>query len=491
MIRTNYTGNGADNRNIIFKDTFFYLIGAVVPIVIGAVRSPIYTRHFSTEDFGLYSLAFLFFSYVSIICYSWIVTCGWRYYYQYKQSGNANVLFSNLTFLFLLFSILILIFSAVWYSVSDNLLLRRLIFLCFLQFFTSEIVSLFLIPLRLEGGVFWYNVIQIIRSVAGFLLLLILTFVFDYGIESFLTSIIFLNIVLILVVVVPYLIKMKLSFSRVNKRDLTILYKYGQIGLVANLCIALMVSSDRFVIERFAGLSEVGIYNQNYNIAQISIAALAQVYWTALNPTLLKSLEFQMDSEVTKKRFSQTFNIWALLFLPLTVYFILYAREIGVIMLGEEFRSGYPLIYMAAIAEFVKGFGRLPEWKLKFRNKVGLISITYISAVLCSIGLNMFFVPLFGYQSAGVIAIIISFSAAIIFGYAEDRNYNIGTMLKDGLFRISIAILVLQVIIHCFTSALKLPLFFYILEGGVFALFYFWLIIRNKRFSLKLAEDHE
>jgi O-antigen/teichoic acid export membrane protein len=146
---------------------------------------------------------------------------------------------------------------------------------------------------------------------------------------------------------------------------------------------------------------------------------------------------------------------------------------------------------MAAIVEFVKGFGRLPEWKLKFRNKARLISITYISSVLCSIGLNMFFVPRFGYQSAGVTAIIISFSTAIIFGYAEDRNYNIGTMFKDGLFRISITILVVQVIIHCFTSALKLPLVFYILEGGVFALSYFWLIIKNKRFSLKLAEDKE
>ncbi|WP_276501605.1 lipopolysaccharide biosynthesis protein [Terrimonas pollutisoli] len=479
------------SRNIIFKDTFFYLVGAMVPILIGAVRSPIYTRHFSTEDFGIYSLVFLFFSYVSIICYSWIVTCGWRYYYQYKQNGRTGVLFSNLVFLFLLFSILILIFSAVWHMLADHPLLKRLIFLCFLQFFTSEIVNLFLIPLRLEGGAFRYNVIQIIRSVASFVLLLLLTFVFDYGIESFLTSIIFLNIVLILVIVIPYILKMKISFNRVNKEDLTILYKYGQIGLVANLCMTLLVSSDRFVIEHFDGLSKVGIYNQNYNIAQISIAALVYVYWAALDATLLKSLEFQMDSEVTKKRLSQTFNTWALLFLPLTVYFILYAREIGVIMLGEEFRIGYPIIFMAAIVEFVKGFGRLPEWKLKFRNKVRLISITYISAVLCSIGLNMFFVPLFGYQSAGVTAIIISFSASIIFGYAEDRNYNIRTMLKDGLFRISIIILATQVMIHCITSTLKMPLYFYILEGGAFALSYFGLIIKNKRFSLKFAEVKE
>ena len=336
---------------------------------------------------------------------------------------------------------------------------------------------------------FWYNLIQIFRSVGSFLMLLILTFVFDYGIESFLTSIIGLNILLILVIVLPSFVKMKLSINRVNKGDLTVLYKYGRIGLVANLCIALMASSDRFVIDRFAGLSEVGIYNQNYNIAQISITALAHVYWTALNPTLLKSMEFQMDTEVTKNRFFQTFNVWMLLFLPLTVYFILYAWEIGVIMLGEEFRSGYSLIYMAAIAEFVKGFGRLPEWKLKFRNKVRLISITYISAVAGSIGLNIILVPLFGYQSAGVTAIVISLSAALVFGYADDGNYNIVAILKDGLFRLCVIILAIQVIIHCFTSTLKMPLFFYIMEGGLFALSYFWLIIKNKRFSLQLAED--
>ncbi|MFC0772822.1 lipopolysaccharide biosynthesis protein [Terrimonas alba] len=487
----NIQGKEQGTKNIIFKDTFFYLMGAVAPIVIGIVRSPIYTRHFSTEDFGLYSLAFLFFGYISIICYTWIINCGWRYYYQYKQKGRSKALFSNLVFLFLLFSILILVFSFCWYTMVDSPLLKRLILLCFLQFFTSEIVNLFLIPLRLEGGAFSYNIIQVIRSVAGFLLLLILTFVFDYGIESFLTSVIFLNVALIAVVVVPYAIKMKLSFSRVSKKDLINLVGYGQIGLIANLCMALLVSSDRFVIERYTGVAEVGIYNQNYNIAQITIAALVHVYWAALDPILLKTLEFQPDSETTKKRLSQAFNIWLLFFLPLTVYFVLYAREIAIIMLGKEFRIGYPVIFLAAVAEFVKGWGRLSEERLKFGNKVRLISITYISAVLCSIGLNIFFVPLFGYPAAGVTAIVINFLAAFVFGYAVHRNYPAMTIFKDGLFRISVIILAIQVIIHCFTSPLKMPLYFYILEGGVFALSYFWLILKNKRFSLKLAEDKE
>ncbi len=223
--------------------------------MVGLIKSPIYTRIFSTEDFGAYSLVLPAFGYFSIICYSWIINCVWRFYYKYKEGKGLNVLYSNLLFFYIAFSFVILLISSIWLSLADNILVKRLIFLCFLQYFSSEVLTLFFVRPRLEEKVFSYNLIQTVRAFASFGLLLLLTFVFDFGIESFLISNIILNILLILIIVIPDCFKLHLSLSLINKSDLKIFFEYGKIGLIISLCSALLISSDRFIIEFFTGLN--------------------------------------------------------------------------------------------------------------------------------------------------------------------------------------------------------------------------------------------
>jgi O-antigen/teichoic acid export membrane protein len=471
----------ANKNTLLLKDALWYLTGNMAPLIVGFIKSPIYTRHFSPEDYGAYTLVFLLFGYVSVVCYSWIISCGWRYYFRYKQKNQLSLLYSNLSFLYLVFSVGIFIFSAIWCGITGNFLVKKLIILCFLHFFSSEIINLLLIRPRLERRTLYYNLIQAVRAAGSFALLLLFTFVFNQGIESFLTSTIVLN-VLILCMIIPNYIRMKPSFRQISRNELIILCKYGQIGLVINICMALLVSSDRFVIEHFTGLAEVGIYNQNYNIAQISIATLINICCATFNPMLLHSLETGMGTEKLKEQFYHFFNLFALLFLPLVVYFIVYVREIAFIMEGEGFREGYKVIYYTAIAEFMAGLLFLPCMKLKFQNATRTISVIYITGVVLNVGLNWVFVPLYGYQSAGITTIAANLFMMIVF-HSKDPYRYFGNLICDSLFRKGFLILLAQLLVHGFASYFQPSLYYHITEGIVFFLLYICLIVKDKKFD--------
>ncbi len=461
------------HKSILIKDILWYFVGSVVPLLIGLLKSPIYTRVFSPADYGAYSLVFISFNYLSVICYSWIISCAWRFFHQYKEKGEINRLFSNLVFLYALFSLVILIVSCVWFLGTKELLIKKLIFLCFLQFCFSEITSLFFIKHRLEGDTLYYNTLQSIRVIASFGLLSLFTFVFDWGIESFLIS----NIVVdaLLLIVVSFSVKLDLSVRLISKEELKVFFDYGRIGFVINISSMLLVSSDRFIIEYFAGLQEVGIYNQNYNIAQISIMMLINVYWTALNPYLLPVLEFRPSD--MKKILGDFFKIYVIVFTPLCAYFLLYAKQIAQVMLGEDFQCGYAIIYWVAISEFISGLYFISITNLKFKNNLKRITLAYLLALLVNVLLNIVLIPRCGYQVAGFTTFV---SNVILFvGFClPDRDINYGNLFKDKCVLWPVLVLVSHFLCHIISVDFIGSFVYYLFEGLVWAVLYYLVALK-------------
>lgn len=470
-------------KNVVQKDLLWYLIGNIVPLLIGVIKSPLFTRVFSTEEFGAYSLVFLSFSYISIACYSWIASCVWRYYYLYKKEDRIRCLYSNLLFLYIITSFTVFILSWIWYEWSNDMLIRKLIPLCFLQFLTSELLSFFFVRSRLEGRTFHYNLVQILRTSASFGLLLFLTFVWNFRIESFLLSNIALNLLFIVILVVPDCWKLRLSFSLVKVHELRTFLGYGKIGILINLSTAFLISSDRFLIQHFAGLGSVGIYNQNYNIAQISIAMLINVYWAALNPNLMLTLESK--AEDMKGKLHSFFSIYFFIFAPVAFYFAIYSHEIAQLMLGLDFRSGFRVIGWTAFAEFVAGLCFLPVSILRFGNCFKRLLMMYILAIIFNVGLNFFLIPIFGYEVAAITTLLANCFLWIAFNSSVKESFLLYLINSKGIFLFPV-IFLLQYIVHSFLTFYALPSRCYVLEGIISFSIYLFVAFRQKWINVAL-----
>jgi O-antigen/teichoic acid export membrane protein len=182
----------------------------------------------------------------------------------------------------------------------------------------------------------------------------------------------------------------------------------------------LLVSGDRYLIAYFSDYDHVGIYNQTYNIGQLSIVALFTVISAALNPSLI--------SELNKKPFDSDQKLYDYLYisvyliLPLTFLFSLFSKEITRILLGKDFREAWNILPLIFFSAFFSGANHFAVIKIKFTNKLRLLIIDSISAAALNIVLNLILIPLYGYKIAAATTFIAYVYLFIILFYHAGLN---------------------------------------------------------------------
>ncbi len=461
----------------------WYLLGTIIPMGVGFFKTPIFTRYFTPEEYGYLGLITITFSYFSIFLYSWLSSCLWRYYNAYKNKNDLRNLYSNLFFIYLGASLILLILAGIWYFIADNPLVRQLILLSFVTYFIKEFIGLYLIVVRLEGKALTYNIIHVSRAVLSFGLLSVMTFGYHYRITSVLISSIIVDILALIIILLFVRENLVSSIKSISRKTLKVIFRFGSVGLIANFCFLLISSSDRYIIALFGSMDDVGIYNQVYNISQLSVVALVTVFFNTVNPKLNKELEinFEGSNQLT----SNYLYVLLLFGLPIITYFSLFSKEMAFVLLGEEFRSGYTIMPWVFISAFLYGLFLFIEIKFKFAEKLKTIAIGMILASFLNIGLNFIFIPLYGYKWAAITTFI-SYLFLFLFFYLQDslgffKNRN---FVKKIL--LSLLILLIQVI---FDSIIRnyysINVWQTIIEAIVFFLMYLG-IFKNEIRSLKI-----
>src|SRR5690606_17720404 len=100
-------------NKLFFHDLSWYMVGAMIPMLLNLIKTPILTRHYTTDDFGYLGLMMTTFGYLSTISFSWLASCIWRYYNEFSKRIGLNILFSNILFLFVVSSVLLLVLSLI------------------------------------------------------------------------------------------------------------------------------------------------------------------------------------------------------------------------------------------------------------------------------------------------------------------------------------------------------------------------------------------
>lgn len=469
-----------DNPNIHrskVKDIGWYLVGAAIPMIVSVIRSPVFTRYFTPEEYGDYSLVFITINIVSVFLYTWLSNSVWRFYFKYKKSGELSSFYPSLLILIFTATIIFSLIVLPWAFLQENVLISRLIILLFLQTFLNQLTSIVLIIIRLENKSGLYNTIHSTRAILSFFVQLILTFQFNFRIEAIPIATMLIELLILLVMIKPILKNVIINFKKITKTVLLEIGKYSIPGIVTNLSIVLLTFSDRYIISIFCDVGQVGIYNQIYNFSQISILALVQVFFSVINPDFLKTLEYFPDK--IYKYLSQYYKYYLILILPITFYMSIFAKPISTIFFGEDFREGYDMIPYVAFSAFINGFILFKDTKFKFEKKYKLVSIGFIIATLSNVGLNFLLIPLFGYKMAALTTLI-SYFILYLYYYLNDNikiAHNRPYLIIAGK---TIGLLLLQAIIDYLIKKLfkiELNILFSIIEGTIFLLVYIWIIV--------------
>jgi len=393
------------------KDFSWYFLGSLIPIVIGVLKTPIFTRHFNQEEFGHLGIITVTFSYLGMILFAWIGTCIWRYQPKYKLSKLLNELYSNILFLFVIALLILFVIVIIWHSFENSFLMKNLILFSFIQLIFSQLYSYYMIVVRIEGRAVFYTIFQSLRAVLSFITVLTLVFIFKVDITALILSLVIIDFVAVLYLFIFNPLKVVINFKLTNKKYLKELLIYGSTGLLINICFLTISSSDRYIISWFGSINDVGVYDQVYKISQLSIAAFVTIFFNTINPTLLNELERNFEnSKYLMRSYLKVFFIYGF---PAIVYLSFFAKEISDVLLGKEFRIGYNIIPFVFFAAFLHGAINFFELRLKFKDKLKKLSLIMIGATILNIILTIIFVSRFGYKWAAVTTTI---TYVVIFG---------------------------------------------------------------------------
>ncbi|MCD4735472.1 MAG: oligosaccharide flippase family protein, partial [Bacteroidales bacterium] len=333
------------------------------------------------------------------------------------------------------------------------------------------------IVIRLEGKAFKYNLFHSLRAILSFGLLLAFAFGLGHRINAVIVSFVAIDIIILLFLIIAG--NTGLTFKR-GKFSIPVIKKllqFGTAGLIANLSLLILTSSDRYIIALFEDMKAVGIYNQVYNIANLSIFALVTVYFNTINPTLNRQLEFDFKgSETLVYRYIKVFLLFGL---PVITVACLFSREIAFVLLGSEFRVGYTIMPWVFMSSFSYGLSLFHETRLKFANKLRAIVLGVFISGLLNVLLNFILIPQYGYQAAAYTTFISYILLVLLFYQGDSVRY----IFKRGFllyFLKPFLILVILVTGHLVLKRYYTPPLLLTISEGILFLMIYIVLLRKK-----------
>ncbi|PIE48349.1 MAG: hypothetical protein CSA40_00890 [Flavobacteriales bacterium] len=381
---------------------FWYILGVGVPMFVGFIKNTIFTRVFTSAEYGQYALVNLTFSFATIVFISWTSSILWRFYQRYRLKGDLTVFYSNLLMIYGASFVLLALFTLVYASLQHDFYLVKLIIYTALFYMTKELTVFLGILLRLKQKDRAYNLLRLAQSLFGFGVLLLLVFSFDFRIEAFLLSSFIIDLLIIL-----YFLSQKhapFSWRYFSKDALKEFLSFGSRSIIISLLLLGIASIDRYIISYYDTVDHVGIYNQLYNFSDISIVAVMTVLYGFINPIL--TLEFETNLENAHRVIKKYFLFISAIVVPIVLILSVFAKPITALIFHESFAQAYGLVPYVLVSAYLYGLVNLVEFKLKFEDRLNLIIGYYIICLVFNVVLNLVFIPRYGYSFAAIATLL-------------------------------------------------------------------------------------
>ena len=470
------------------KDVIIYFIGSLFPMFIGFLSSPIFTRYFTPDEYGMLGLIDITYNYINVFFVAWISSCLWRYYNKFKSKKELSTLLNIIMSIFFLNSFLLIIsgFLIPYLIPSLN---KYIILLLFknLAILISVFVGYYLVILRLEGKSFKYVFFSSSVAYINFFVMLLLTFKFSWRIEAFYFSQILSNLPFFL----AFLLYIRKNTTEIKpfkilineKKIIKEMFLFGMASSLTIITQYLLASGDRYVLKIFRDLSELGIYDRVYNISDRSVFLLIGVFFNTFNPFIYDKLE--NDIKNIDKHYENLIPKYILLIFPIVLFVSLYSKEVAFILLGEKFRAGYTIIPFVVFGTFFMGLSTFFEVKLRFTNMKYVLR-GYIFAAIINIILNFLFIPEFGYHAAAFTTTLSNF---ILLFYLANKSKIFKLkyiLIKEKNYIIPLSFLGFSTIVFFIIRLFFNPnLLFSIIEGCSYFFLYILITIKLNKKLLK------
>jgi O-antigen/teichoic acid export membrane protein len=157
--------------------------------------------------------------------------------------------------------------------------------------------------------------------------------------------------------------------------------------------------SDRYLISVLRGDQEAGLYAVNYDIAdylvRMVILTLMLSAYTAVTECYEKSGRKSAEQLV-----SSLSRIYLMLAAPAVVACAFVQRDLVAFLADSRFREGADILVWIALGDLFLGLSQYQQFGFHLGRRPLLLSLTTLLAAGMNVGLNLVFVPVYGFRAA-------------------------------------------------------------------------------------------
>ena len=413
----------ADVLKRIGKHTLIYGLGNIMTRVTAFFMIPIYTNYLSPTDYGVIDLLDLSSYLLGIILTIGMSSTVLRFYYEYQDARQRNLLISTaLGFVSMIEVLALVVLGSLSEKISgwvfQTVRYRDYFKVIFVTMCFGIMIDLVMTYLRAKQRSLGYTLLSVAWLVLGLTLNIYLIVVLKKGIWGVLVSGVVSSGAIALVVAAATLREVGVGFSWSLLKPMV---SYGAPLILSSLGMFVVTFGGRVFVQRMAGLAEVGIYSLGYKIG-MGISVLV------VTPFLL--FWFAYMDEIAKRDDGREMfaRIWAYF------GFILGVLSLGLCLLGgdlvrmltpRDYWRAAVIVPIIALAYFILGVNYFFHIGMNLAKRTGYLAYSLGGGALVSLTLNYILVQRHGAVGAAV-ATLLSFGVmAVANYYFSQRLYRV------------------------------------------------------------------
>lgn len=397
----------------LFKHLSIYGLGGILAKSISFLLLPLYTRLLMPEDYGILALMAIVGSAIGIL-YGFMVSSGFiRNYYDNSDERQRRILFSTaLWFTFInafIFSLICISFSekiaSLVFKFFGGALYLKLIVISTMLHSCSPVFYGLLMVREQSKKYVAVNIITLIATLSSTIILLV---VFKWSVKGVLVGQIIGKSVELIILTLLMLKNINFAVSRSALIDML---KFSGPLIPSQLAYLILTLSDRFFLQGYKDVSEVGLYSLGYKFAAL-IPLLAIQPLKAWGPYIFSLIHNPKKCKSTIADFSR-YYLAGILFL--TILISVFSREVLMVMAKSNYWSAGKVVYILCISSVFFGMINVTEYGFHIVKKTYITSFIYIVGAALNLLFNYLLIPRYGMIGASV-ATSLSF-LCILIGY--------------------------------------------------------------------------
>ncbi|TRO64274.1 oligosaccharide flippase family protein [Christiangramia sabulilitoris] len=406
-------------RNLLGNKKRNFLVATqMTNAIVALVSGKLIAEFIMPDQFGLYNLQFAAFTFFFSLLVGPSITFIKASYQKLLPEIGYRPFISITAGLSLLLFLSLALFFTVYKSGEYSSWQLLLVFLVLIPL--NIISAILMDQFNVLDKINRFSTLSILKSIAGLIFLIsVFYFIPQFTIDNLLLW--GMQIAIGLIGAFLFLRKIKIFKNEIPINFKSFLKKHWAFTApLMFLAIWSWINNyfDRYVIEAYLGLREVGIYNANYSLGSKFFSMLNPIFLVLLTPIIYRDNPLNLKKATISKYGNLYFVMGC--FLLAGIYFT--TDYIGLILLSENYSEGFYIIFWIAMCFLILTATFLYETIFYATHKTKIILYSNISSAVINMILGLLLIPVFGMD--GAIAAMLA-SVFIRFGFIYFKFKNL------------------------------------------------------------------